>query len=46
MKLHDEVNLEKLADTTHGFVGSDLAQLCSEAALGCIREQVGFHRFT
>jgi transitional endoplasmic reticulum ATPase len=40
MKLHENVDLERIAEATHGFVGADLAQLCSEAALGCIREQV------
>lgn len=42
MKLHEEVDLEKVADGTHGFVGADLAQLCTEAALNCIREQLEF----
>jgi len=40
MKLHEDVDLERVAEATHGFVGADLAQLCSEAALGCIREQL------
>jgi transitional endoplasmic reticulum ATPase len=40
MKLHEEVNLEQVAESTHGFVGADLAQLCTEAALNCIREQM------
>eukprot|EP01083_Nonionella_stella_P080446 221105_1 len=40
MKLGGDLDLEKVADQTHGFVGADLAQLCSEAALGCIREQM------
>merc|ERR1719197_861513 len=42
MKLHEEVDLEKVADGTHGYVGADLAQLCTEAALNCIREQLEF----
>jgi transitional endoplasmic reticulum ATPase len=33
MKLSDDVNLECLAKKTHGMVGSDLASICSEAAL-------------
>lgn len=33
MKLGDDVNLEELAKNTHGMVGSDLASICSEAAL-------------
>merc|ERR1712151_454751 len=28
------------AKDTHGFVGADIAQLCSEAALSCIREKM------
>lgn len=40
MKLHDDINLGTLVEDTPGFVGADLAQLCSEAALGCIREHV------
>merc|ERR1719387_1271270 len=40
MKLSDEVDLEKVSKNTHGFVGSDLAALCTEAALQCIREKM------
>jgi len=40
MKLSDDVDLEKVASETHGYVGSDLAQLCTEAALQCIRESM------
>jgi len=40
MKLTDDVKLEELAANTHGFVGADLAQLCTEAALTCIREKM------
>jgi len=40
--LADDVDLEAIADATHGFVGADLAQLCTEAALNCIREQLDF----
>jgi len=42
MKLGDDVDLEAIADNTHGYVGADLAQLCTEAALNCIREQLDF----
>merc|ERR1719197_1201239 len=42
MKLGDDVDLEQVAEATHGFVGADLAQLCTEAALNCIREQLEF----
>merc|ERR1712054_213289 len=40
MKLHSDVKLEDIAANTHGFVGADLAQLCTEAALTCIREKM------
>jgi len=40
MKLDDDVDLERVSEQIHGFVGADIAQLCSEAALGCIREQM------
>jgi transitional endoplasmic reticulum ATPase len=33
MKLSDDVDLASIAKETHGFVGSDLAAVCSEAAL-------------
>merc|ERR1719330_305549 len=42
MKLGEEIDLEIIASQTHGFVGADLAQLCTEAALNCIREQLEF----
>jgi transitional endoplasmic reticulum ATPase len=34
------VELEKVAKETHGHVGADLAALCTEAALQCIREKM------
>merc|ERR1711937_31604 len=40
MKLAADVKLEDVASNTHGFVGADLAQLCTEAALQCIREKM------
>lgn len=40
MKLSDDVDLSYVAKDSHGFVGSDLAALCSEAALQCIREKM------
>ena len=40
MKLSANVKLEEIAGNTHGFVGADLAQLCTEAALTCIREKM------
>ena len=42
MKLSEEIDLEVIADATHGYVGADLAQLCAEAAMNCIREQLDF----
>ncbi|VAH07142.1 unnamed protein product [Triticum turgidum subsp. durum] len=40
MKLDKDVNLEVVAKDTHGYVGADLAVLCTEAALECIREKM------
>jgi len=40
MKLDETVDLERISSETHGYVGSDLAQLCTEAALQCIREKM------
>jgi transitional endoplasmic reticulum ATPase len=40
MKLSPEVDLTGIAKETHGFVGADMAQLCTEAALQCIREKM------
>ncbi|KAL8168036.1 hypothetical protein V2J09_009535 [Rumex salicifolius] len=40
MKLAENVDLEKISKETHGYVGADLAALCTEAALQCIREKM------
>ncbi|KAK9798565.1 hypothetical protein WJX73_009162 [Symbiochloris irregularis] len=40
MKLEENVDLEVIAKDTHGYVGADLAALCTEAALQCIREKM------
>jgi len=40
MKLADDCELEQVANETHGYVGADLASLCSEAALQQIREKM------
>jgi transitional endoplasmic reticulum ATPase len=40
MKLDESVDLEAAAGETHGYVGADLAALCTEAALQCIREKM------
>jgi transitional endoplasmic reticulum ATPase len=37
MPLAPDVNLEKIANITHGFVGADLEYLCKEAAMKCLR---------
>ena len=40
MKLDEDVELDRIARETHGYVGADLAALCTEAALQCIREKM------
>ena len=40
MKLDDDVDPEAIAKETHGFVGADMAALCTEAAMQCIREKM------
>jgi len=40
MKLADDVDLETIASETHGYVGADIASLCSEAAMQQIREKM------
>uniref|UniRef100_A0A1I8EKV8 vesicle-fusing ATPase n=1 Tax=Wuchereria bancrofti TaxID=6293 RepID=A0A1I8EKV8_WUCBA len=40
MRLGDDVDLEQVANECHGYVGADLASLCSEAALQQIREKM------
>ncbi|NYT11632.1 MAG: CDC48 family AAA ATPase [Methanomassiliicoccales archaeon] len=37
MPLDDDVDLERLADLTHGYAGADLAALCKEAAMHSLR---------
>ncbi|MGZ4916657.1 MAG: CDC48 family AAA ATPase [Halobacteriota archaeon] len=37
MPIAQNVNLDELARTTHGFVGADLAALCKEAAMHALR---------
>jgi len=37
MPLAEDVDLEKLADLTHGYVGADLSALCKEAAMISLR---------
>jgi transitional endoplasmic reticulum ATPase len=40
MPLSEDVNLNKLAEITHGFVGADLQALCREAAMLCLRKVI------
>ncbi|GFZ03894.1 ATPase, AAA-type, CDC48 protein [Actinidia rufa] len=40
LKLAEDVDLERVAKDTHDYVGADLAALCMEAALQCIREKM------
>merc|ERR1711871_684917 len=40
MKLDEDVDPEAVARETHGFVGADMAALCTEAAMQCIREKM------
>jgi transitional endoplasmic reticulum ATPase len=37
MPLDENVNLEKIAAVSHGYVGADLEYLCKEAAMKCLR---------
>ena len=40
MKLSEDVDLAEIAKSSHGYTGADLAALCTEAALQCIREKM------
>ena len=37
MPLSDDVNADKIASISHGYVGADLEYLCKEAAMKCLR---------
>lgn len=39
-----DIQIQQLATVTHGFVGADLAALCNEAALVCLRHYVKFNK--
>ncbi len=46
MPLSKDVDLKKIADLSHGFVGADLEALAKEAAMSCVRDilpYVNFH---
>ncbi|MEM5787387.1 MAG: AAA family ATPase, partial [Syntrophobacteraceae bacterium] len=38
MPLSSEVDFNRLAEVTHGFVGADMEALCREAAMNCLRK--------
>jgi len=38
MPLAKDVDLDRIADLTHGYVGADLAALCKEAAMNALRK--------
>jgi len=40
MKLAKDVDLDAIANETHGYVGADIAALTTEAAMQCIREHM------
>ncbi|MFA5578139.1 MAG: AAA family ATPase, partial [Methanothrix sp.] len=40
MPLAEEVDLEAIAEMTHGFVGADLASLCKEAAMHTLKRLI------
>jgi transitional endoplasmic reticulum ATPase len=40
MPLDDDIDLERLADLTHGFVGADIENLCREAAMESLRKSL------
>jgi SpoVK/Ycf46/Vps4 family AAA+-type ATPase len=42
MPLTADVDLEELASLTDGFVGADIASLCREAGLMCLRDVIDF----
>jgi len=37
MPLIEDVDLQKIADLTHGFTGADISELCKEAAMKALR---------
>lgn len=46
MPLAEDVNIEKLAEITHGFVGADLEALAREAAMSSLRKIIPQIEFT
>jgi len=41
MPLAEDVDLDHVAEITHGFVGADLEALCRESAMSCLRTIMG-----
>ncbi len=44
MPLAEDVNLQELAEQTHGFVGGDIAFLCREAGYSAFRRSFSFEK--
>ncbi|AOV94540.1 hypothetical protein AQV86_01275 [Nanohaloarchaea archaeon SG9] len=40
MPLEEDVDLDEIAEKTHGYVGADLEALCKEAAMSVLREVI------
>ena len=40
MKISEDVSIEELADTTEGYVGSDIEAFCMEAGMLALREDI------
>ena len=45
MPLGPDVDLDQLAEITHGYVGADLAVLCKEAGMVALRRLIPQVRF-
>ena len=45
MPLAKDVDLKKIADLSHGFVGADLEALAKEAAMSCVRDVLPYVNF-
>ncbi|MDQ7779785.1 MAG: CDC48 family AAA ATPase [Planctomycetota bacterium] len=46
MPLAEDVDMNHIAEITHGFVGADLEALCREAAMSCLRRVMSTHDLT
>ena len=45
MPLANDVDLKRIADLSHGFVGADLEALAKEAAMSCVRDILPYVNF-